>query len=324
MKKLLSIMIIILVLTGCRDNQDEITEYLTTIDKMQDDYNEKIQENLSLIEENKKLESQMQEKNLEVEELSNTITRIENEEIKIPDTSNWKRQELSGLRKYIGDIGIRAFPSEDSPIVVEATQLTEDNAILFCRAVVTVASSETSGHDGTSWGIVLMNDYGQTKVGYVPYKELEVIESQEIKFVESIGTFHLGDRIEKMIGVLDQDFEIKSENTCMYFFYDDSNQEVELHYRVGPTIEAFVSQDFRIWYLRTDSPKYVLNSGFKVGDNAIEVLQYYRKNYNEEESDFYYPTGRFQFRLSETEFIGFYIDTEELTNESVITWIGLF
>lgn len=324
MKKLISIIVFILVLTGCQNNQEVITGYEATLDKIQQDYDQQVEENLKLTDDLKKLELLNQEKSIEVEDLSDEIVRIKNEEIKIPDTSNWKRQELSGLRKYIGDIGIRAYPSEDSPIVVGINQLTEDSDILFCRAVVTVATSETSGHVGTSWGIVLMNNSGETKVGYVPYKELEVIESSEIAYVESIGTFHLGDRIEKMIGVLDQDYEIKSENTCMYFFYDNPNQEVELNYRVGPTIEAFVSQDFRISYLRTDSPKYVLNSGFKVGDNANEVLQYYRNNYNEEKSDFYYPTGEFEFRLSETEFVGFAIDTEELTNESIITWIGLF
>lgn len=314
----------ILLLTACSTNQELITEYEDTIDKMQEDLNLQAILNQELADNLKKIESLYAEKIVEVEELTNKITLIENEKLEIPDTSNWKYQKASGLRTYIGDIGIRAYPSENSPIVVEARRLTEGNDVLFCRAVVTVATSETSGHVGTAWGIVLMNDYGQTKVGYVPYDELEILESQEIEFVESIGTFHLGDRIEKMIGVLDQDYEIKSENTCMYFFYDDQEPDVTSPFTSGSTIEAFVSANFRVWYLRTDSPKYALNSGYKVGDNANEVLQYYRNHYKEEKSEFHYPTGKYTFRLSESEFIGFSIGTEELSDVSVITWIGLF
>lgn len=331
MKKTICIIIVLCLLVGCQDKEELIENYETSIQKLEDELELQVEENKVIKEEAistnlklKDLEILKLEQEAELEVLKNQVIELENSELVIPETSNWKYQEASGLRKYIGETGLRLYPSEDAPLVYGSGAFGDGNDTVFCRAVVTVPHSESSGHDGRAWGIVLVNNYGQTKVGYVPYDELEVIESEKLDYIEALSSFQLGDRIEKMIGTLDQDYEIKSENLCMYFFYDEPNEGTEPINYSGPTIEAFVSEDFRIWYLRTDSPKYELESGFKVGDNAMEVLDYYREHYSEEEADFYFPAGEYTFRVSDYEFVGFSIGYEELTEESVITWIGLY
>ena len=139
-----------------------------------------------------------------------------------------------------------------------------------------------------------------------------------------MGSFHLGDRIEKMIGVLDQDYVIDTENICMYFFYDETNQKSDAMNIANPSIMAFVGSDFRISHIRTDSSRYELSSGFKVGDSAQEVMKYYEELYEEDMVEQFFYSGDYRYRISETECIGFRIDTETLTEQSVITMIILY
>ncbi len=307
-----------------------ITEYDNTIQELNKTLAVQEIQSRKLIEDNDKLEKLGEEQSQRISELEDTIVKLEqlveeanNREVLLPETSNWKYQEISGLKRYVGDIGIRAYPSFDAPIVVDESRLVDKNAILFCRAVV-ISGQVLHGQYGSEWGIVLMNDYGQMKVGYVPYNELEAIEYPTIEYVESIGGFHLGDRIEKMIGILDREYKLISENLCMYIFPDQPYGPGDPHTHAmsnEPTIEAFVSNDFRIYMLRTNSTNYALGSGYKVGDNAIEVIDYYSSLYKESNLDEMMSWGEYEYELSETEYIAFWIDTLELNEESIITSI---
>lgn len=64
--------------------------------------------------------------------------------------------------------------------------------------------------------------------------------------------------------------------------------------------------------------------GFKVGDNAIEVLNFYESKYERlESSDDYYWHSENTFILQEGHFLEFFIDTDELNDKSVIRSISI-
>lgn len=254
------------------------------------------------------------QKEYELEKVIESMKKV----VDFPSTSNWKYQESSGLRKYIGNIGVRAYPMDDSPLSVDVEEMYDPKSIMFCRAVLDL-------EDGNKWGFVMMNQYGNMKFGYVPYDELEKLETTKSNKTEALGEFQVGDRIEKMIGILDRDFNLASENLCIYTFPDEPYGDMEPHMQVmsGITsIDAFVGEDFRTWLIRTDSPNYPLKSGYKVGDNAIEVLDYYRNEYEEFIPEPVEAWGEFEFKLSDTEIISFRIDST-LNEDSVISSIWL-
>lgn len=312
-------------MTGCNKDDSVIIEYENTIIELNKALEEQEIQSQKLHEDKIKLKKFSEEQSQRIDELENIVANLEevtreanNQVAQIPQIRNWKYQETSGLKRYVGDTGIRAYPSLDAPIIVNKSNLIDENAILFCRAVV-IAGQALHGQYGSEWGIVLMNDYGQMKAGYVPYNELEAIDYPTIEYVESIGGFHLGDRIEKMIGTLDRDYKLISENLCMYTFPDQPYESGAPHtHNNEGTIQAFVSNDFRIFLLRTNSANYVLASGYKVGDNAIEVIDYYSSLYEESNLDAMTSWGEYEYKLSETEYIAFRIDTNELNEESII------
>lgn len=280
--------------------------------------------------ENAKLQEEQKELQYKIEEL------IASAEISQDNGTTWKNeiqeaysifkyQGPSGLKKYLGDSGLRVYPTLESPIVHPLLQNGTEEIIVFCRAVADI--------DGRAWGLIELNNYGDMKLGFIPYDELEAYEKPDLgEGIESIGGFKLNDRIEKLIGIIDNEFTVASENLCIYTFPDEPYATVEPINNVFSgikSLDAFVSNDFRVWLIRTDSPNYTLDSGFKVGDNAKDVLAYYEKRYKKidipkDQMYMNFATGDYVFTLSESEEISFSIDTETLTDKSVITNIYLY
>ncbi len=257
-----------------------------------------------------------------VKQLEKNIFIAENDTSVVPYINNWKYPPESGLMRYIGDVGIRAIPSIDSPIIFNKDRLDEGNDILMCTAVIATGQM----NDGPKWGVVLKNEYGIMISGYIPYNELELIERPENEYTESLGDFYLGDRIEKLIGTIDRDYKIISENLCMYTFPEENFGPGEPFMQVMndvKTIDAFVDDNFRVYFLRTNSSLYELNSGYKVGDNAIEVIEFYSNLYEEITLHPMESWGEYEYKLSNTENITFGIDTKELNEESKISVIML-
>jgi len=305
------------------NKNNEIKHLNAEIDSKMTEINDLIESTVSKeLYEQKEYEQNQQLENNEalefkVEELENAIESMK-KVVDFPNTSNWKYQETSGLRKYIGDTGIRAYPREDSPLSIDIKELHDPQKIIFCRAVLDL-------DDGSKWGFVMMNHYGDMKFGYVPYNELGEFDIVKSEKLEALGEFQVGDRIEKMIGILDRDYTLASENLCIYTFPDEPYGDMEPQMKVmsGITsIDAFVGEDFHTWLIRTDSPDYPLKSGYKVGDNAMEVIDYYNDKYDEYHPEPFNAWGEFEYKLSKTEIISFRIDSE-LNEESVITSIWL-
>jgi hypothetical protein len=82
-----------------------------------------------------------------------------------------------------------------------------------------------------------------------------------------------------------------------------------------------INQNNEIKHLKSEIDDLV-KSGYKVGDNAIEVLDYYRNKYEEFIPEPVEAWGEFEFKLSDTEIISFRIDST-LNEDSVISSIWL-
>ena len=331
MRKIMVLIVAMVILSSC-SNVDKNSQLLT--------YEQEIESlELKLLESqsaNEKMETQLNElegivdvqKN-KIMEFESSIEQLEKEKIIaendtliVPYINNWKYPPESGLMRYIGDVGIRAIPSNDSTIIFSKDRLDDGNDIVMCTAVVATGQM----NDGPKWGVVLKNEYGIMISGYVPYNELELIERPVNDYVESLGGFHLGDRIEKLVGTIDRDYKIISENLCMYTFPEENFGPGEPFMQVMndvKTIDAFVADDFRVYFLRTDSSRYELSSGYKVGDNAIEVIEFYSNQYEESNLHPMESWGDYEYKLSDTENITFGIDSSELNDESKISVIML-
>lgn len=308
--------------------QEELTERMLTYSPMELlKLRELNLENLSLREEVSLLESRITELNINVTGTTNNPEGKVFEKLIQDSYSVFKYQDSSGLKKYNGITGTRIYPSMEAPYIhlMFDEKSNPDDRIVNCIAVVYA--------EGQDWGMVVNNNYGDMKIGFIPYNELEDYEEPEHEStVESIGGFELGDRIEKLIGTIDREYEVISENLCIYIFPDEaysSDDPMQNVFSGIKTLDAFVSNEFRAWLIRTDSPQYVLRSGFRVGDRALEVLDYYRSRYqevitNDEYMYMDFATGTYKFKLSETEEISFNIDSDSLTEESIITSIYLY
>lgn len=331
MKRIMILILAMVILTSCA-NVDEKSQLLTYEEEIESlemkllnsqSINEKMEAQLN------ELQGFIDEQNIKIMEFESSIEKLENENSIIesdtqvvPYINNWKYPPESGLMRYVGNIGIRAIPSNDSTIIFPKDRLENDNDIVMCTAVIAIGQM----NDGPKWGVVLKNEYGIIISGYVPYDELELIERPVNDYVESLGGFHLGDRIEKLVGTIDRDYKIISENLCMYTFPEENFGPGEPFMQVMndvKTIDAFVTDDFRVYYLRTDSSRYELSSGYKVGDNANEVIEFYSNKYEESNLHPMESWGDYEYKLSDNENITFGIDTLELNDDSKISVIML-
>lgn len=137
-------------------------------------------------------------------------------------------------------------------------------------------------------------------VGFAPMDDLVIIQEpmNKIDTVESLGGFRLGDRIEKLIGTLDRDYKVIRENGTIYSFPDDYYVAVDPLVDIfssNRSLDVFVDEYFRTTLLRTDSPQFKLQSGFKVGDKAKEVLSYYEEHYPSYDDAYY---TKYSYQLS--------------------------
>ena len=74
--------------------------------------------------------------------------------------------------------------------------------------------------------------------------------------------------------------------------------------------------------MRTNSPEFSLKDGYKVGDNAKEVLDFYTSKYKPvDDPSLEYGYPGYTFIIEEGYMLEFFIDTDELKENSVITSI---
>ena len=231
----------------------------------------------------------------------------------------------SGLRRYVGKEPLRIYPSSNAPFVYEDWK---PKVVELINEVSTL--NKNRNHEG-DWCLVL-DSRGIS--GYVDRTSLAKIDEKDTYYrddygsgIETLGGFKVGDRIETLIGLLDRDYYLIYENGRIYEFPDNQskvniNESHQGPYSKNHGLDAFVGYTNYVSYLRTDSPEFPLKDGYKVGDNALNVLDFYAGKYeslDDPESDYEYPG--YTFILEEGHMLDFFIDTEELNKNSVITSI---
>lgn len=331
MKKMITILLILIMITSCssKTQNEELTLLEEEVEYLKVKISDLHTENGLKSKQIENLDNLNSDKDKLIDELGENINKLEEDllisqesEIIIPVMNSKKYPPESGLVKYIGDVGIRSMPSYGSPLIFTKEEMYSEEKILNCIGVV--SAGETM--NAANWGVVVLNEYGLMITGYVPYKELELVERPEVVSVESLSGFQLGDRIEKLIGTIDRDYKVISEYLCMYEFPDEDFGSGEPHMQAGNgtrTIDAFVDDEFRVYFLRTNSTKFVLESGYKVGDNAMAVINYYSSRYEKANLEPMESTGDYEYRLSESEVISFSIGEEDLNDDSKIYSIVL-
>ncbi|MCG8515088.1 MAG: hypothetical protein MI740_13180 [Halanaerobiales bacterium] len=205
-----------------------------------------------------------------------------------------------GLKKYIGSDPLRVYPHQESFFGFEEY---EGNPIVeLIRGV--------SSNVGPLWSLVIDH---KGRIGYVKTSELiDVPETALIQVVEkeSLGGFRIGDRIEKAIGTLDTEYTLIYENGRIYDFSDQ---------------EFFVNNTNQITLIRTESPQITLNSGYSVGDNALEVLEYYKARYEHRHvTDAPFLPVTDSFRIGDEATLGFVFSDSEINENSSVTSIYLY
>lgn len=221
----------------------------------------------------------------------------------------------SGIRRIIEDNPLRIYPSSQAPYVY-------GDYIPYIVEVINEVASR-----GESWCHVI--DFNGVS-GYIQSDDMAKIDKSEeyhIMSSESLGGFRVGERIECIIGKLDRDYYLVYENGRIYIFPDSQqvtvDNPIDRPFTDIKNLDAFVNNTNHITFLRTDSPEYQLESGYKVGDNAIEVLNHYESKYeldDKKEGVAWYYGYDFSY-VTEDGILMFRIDSEQLDNTSIITSI---
>lgn len=260
------------------------------------------------------LKTDNQDKEIAIDELKDSLEGLSQDNSKLPEYTIFKHPELSGLRVYDGSSPIKVYPSASAENLLDMNEVSIE-MVVNCRGVVDC--------EGKEWGMVLFSRSGLV-VGFVEYSALsEVVDDELPVTVEALGGFKLGDRIEKYIGILDRDYVMLYENGPIYIFNDEASDPKGGHNRVfsgDQSIDVFPDEYFRTWLVRTNSPQFPLNCGYKVGDNAKEVLDYFTLNYEESDNHWW---GEVCYQLTENENISFRLSQGDELEERVIESIWI-
>lgn len=225
----------------------------------------------------------------------------------------------SGLRKYIGEEPLRIYPNSKAPYVYEE----------YKPEIVELINEV--GMKKEKWCLVL-DSKGVS--GYAHSSDLVTIDEEKIDShdygsgIETLGGFKVGDRIETLLGLLERDYCLIYENGRIYQFPDNKSEEVINH--INPidipfsnihSLDAFVRDTNRVSRLRTDSSEFPLVDGYKVGDDANEVLNFYASKYDYLDDNEFGWYSEYTYIIEDGHMLEFKIDTEKLNENSIIASI---
>lgn len=248
-------------------------------------------------------------------EMKNKYNKLMDEKIASQFTERYmgkKYPVASGIRKYIGEEPLRTYPSSLAAYVFDSYKPDIVESINEVRC------------EDENWCLVIDNN-GIS--GYANSDDLVAIEKDDstntdICESETLGGFKIGQRIETIIGSLDRDYYLIYENGRIYKFLDSKEvSEVEpMDTPFEESLDAFVGYTNHVWRLRTDSPKFTLKDGYKVGDNAKKVIKFYESKYKYSKDADGYWYSKYTFDTGDVH-LEFLIDTEELSEKSIIKYI---
>ncbi len=139
------------------------------------------------------------------------------------------------------------------------------------------------------------------------------IDNSMVSEVEAINGIHIGDSMSDVLKNLGDNFEL--------YLSDDGFDPVVSYNGISISIHEYY---YTVTEIYVNSTGFVTKEGVQVGDNAKEVIKLYRENYDmNSDEKLYEEYPELLFDLGRNFILQFAIDTDELTDESIITRITL-
>ncbi|QRN84848.1 hypothetical protein JR334_07630 [Clostridia bacterium] len=311
MKKLLVVIFIILLATGCSEQQK--------IDEQTAPLNAQIETQAEYI---KELEERVEHREEELEDLSVVIgelTRPVDNSVYSKGFNERKFEYLPRAMHVAGPTYLRTHPYDEAAALRKST-----NAPWPLKEKDVIIHALVRNEDGEDWVLVEYPDLTNylNNFGYVPLDSLKEVEysASLSDDTESIAGVKIGDIFEKAVVVWGDEYnKSNGPNMMGYSFGDEAVAGVDLDPIKNTIMSIFV---------RTKG--FCTKEGVMVGDSAKEVMQIYEKKYErnvdgklyEERSEYIFKLNDdgyvIEFRLNEND-----ISYENLSDE-IITSMSIY
>lgn len=322
----------ILLLTSCTKDNKEIIENKDIDTKINIG---KLQKNiLTLNDKIKQLEEENKSLSMTIDDLVVTQYGQGRTDYKfILENSYYIEDEIQtmlGYRHYNGIEPLRVLPYSD------ATQVNSG----YPSDIEVISTVRNSNNE--QWALVEFydhsskgkNNYGFVKVEYI--EDSKDVEEDHANISVPIGIqgIHIGDVLEKSISILGIEYwDIRGFDGN--FIHYDENEGSESSFSLGKGIDIFYdSKTHSIWGIRFNAKKYYTTEGYGIGSNAVQTVEYYKSKYPmngdvnfEKNADGYGEIesniGYWSFDIGDNYILKLEINTEELTQDSIIIGIEL-
>lgn len=278
----------------------------------------KIVYNKELIEKDKQIHSLQQElleaKTPQVEKKINEVSINKSNDFSSFSTVLF--QDIIGQYQIDEDIALYSLPSQKSTLLVHSN---------ISNPIEVIAVVQNSQQE--KWALVYIFDFDYLSMpsyGYIEIDKYAFLKNRSassipFKSYEALSDIYMGDTLDSLILQFGEKYiKVDDQGTVFYHFYPKEGELADEYsldtisgkemYNLNKGIDLYISpQTHQLYALYIYSSEFPLTSGFKIGDNAEEVMRYYESHYtylNEmsEEID-----GPKTFQLSEDYVILFYI-----------------
>lgn len=294
-KLILAIIIILVLVLGCnsevQNSETQLEECKSKLEQLQD-INENLEQQLELL--NIEYNNAQEVKEALVEQVKGLEKKI----VETVELDEDTKQILSYINSYNGRIfpsdyqpsyhiawmnsnqPIRIFPSLFAPYIDNdriTYSFNDENEVKKLVEVYAFVNSKRS----EGWGLVNVNNFN---FGYIEAKYLETyIPEGEVAFIskEQFKNIKLGITVDEIFNKYKGRIEVLHER-------NGYSQMIQIRSVGIEDINSFQDEEISFYYdlisrrinfIRTTSDKYVLESGYKVGDNTEEVFKYYDSRY---------------------------------------------
>lgn len=316
MKKVIWIAIVMLILSACNQQglvgepQPDIADYEEQIEQL----NEQLVNCSETID---TLETTIEIREEEIGYLVNAVdelTKPAKDDVYSKGFNELKNENLARTMRITDSIYLRNHPYGDAAALRKSMNQPWP---MKGRNVLVLAV--VRNEDAELWALVEYPDLASYKnnYGYVPVECLQEIEHSVpmTDDTESIAGICVGDIFEKAVVVWGTEYNKWNGPNAMGYSFVEFEAGVELDPISNSINNISVSE-----------PGFYTKEGIQVSDNAVDVLSLYANKYQQNTDEkLYEEHSEYIFKLNKDNYvIEFWIDTEELTDQSVITRMWLY
>lgn len=316
MTKFIVILLAMMILSSCNQQVEEDGLELSSTE-----YKEQIAE---LVEKLKvredtivKLEDRIERREDELEYMVNAVdelTKPANDDVYSKGFNELKNENLARTMRIIDSIYLRNHPYAGAAAIRRSM-----NQPWLMKGIDIIVHAAVRNEDGETWALVEHPDLASysNNFGYVPFESLQEVEhSAPMRDdTESIAGIRVGDIFEKAVVAWGTEYsKWNGPNAMGYTFVE---------FEVGVDLDPIRNS---INNISVREPGFYTNEGVQIGDNAVETLSLYANKYEQNTDEKLYDEhSEYIFKLNEDNYvIEFWIDTEELTEQSVIARMWLY